>query len=255
MDELQQVASWIDGAGVRGVVVLTGAGVSTESGIPDYRGPQGVWTREPEAEQLVTIGPYLSDPEVRRRSWQRRTDHPAWSAEPNAAHEAIATLESEGLVAGVVTQNIDGLHQRAGTDPDRVVEVHGSMREVVCVDCAWRAPTDVVVQRIDAGEADPRCPDCDGIVKTATIFFGEALDPTVIGRAQQLAEDCAVFIAVGTSLQVFPVALLPGVALAAGARLVIVNAEPTPYDAQADSVLRGQAGEILPALVELLVRG
>ncbi len=249
-EQIGDVARWVADAGEGGVVVLTGAGISTDSGIPDFRGPQGLWTRNPQAERLATIDVYLSEPETRKRSWRWRASHPAWDAEPNAAHDAVAALEQRGLLGAVVTQNIDGLHQRAGNDPDNVIEVHGSMREVICVGCDWRAPTRQVLERVQAGEEDPRCPDCGGILKTATVFFGEPLDPAVIGRAQQVSEDCEVFIAAGTSLQVFPVAWLPGIAVGAGAKLVIVNAEATPFDGDADSVLRGGVGEILPALVD-----
>lgn len=251
--DVDRVAGWIDEArpvdGRGGVTVLTGAGVSTDSGIPDFRGPDGLWTRNPEAERLATIDVYLRDPDVRRRSWRWRAQHPAWEAEPNAAHHALVDLERAGRLRAVVTQNVDGLHQQAGNDPERVVEVHGSMREVECVSCDHRGPMTEVLSRIERGEDDPDCPSCGGILKAATIYFGQALDPADIGRARQEAEDCEVFVAAGTSLQVYPVAYLPGIAAEHGARVVIVNAEPTPYDEVADAVLRGGVAEILPALV------
>lgn len=251
--DIDRVAAWIDEArptdGRGGVTVLTGAGVSTDSGIPDFRGPDGLWTRNPEAERLATLDVYLSDPEVRRRSWRWRAQHPAWDAEPNAAHRALVDLERVGRLRAVVTQNVDGLHQEAGNDPQRVIEVHGSMREVECVSCDHRGPMSEALSRVEGGEDDPDCPSCGSIMKAATIYFGQALDPADIGRARQEAEDADVFVAAGTSLQVYPVAHLPGVAAQHGARVVIVNAEPTPYDDVADAVLRGGVSEILPALV------
>lgn len=238
-----------------GLTVLTGAGVSTRSGIPDYRGPDGVWTRDPEAERLADIRHYLADPDIRRRSWKRRKEHPVWEATPNPAHRALVDLERAGLLGTLVTQNVDGLHQAAGSDPERVVEVHGSVREIVCLDCDHREPTRTAFERIAAGEDDPPCPDCGGILKTATVFFGQQLDPADVERAERAAVDCELFLAAGTSLQVYPVALLPGLALRAGARLVIVNAEPTPFDRDADAVLIGDVTEILPALVERVGTG
>lgn len=251
--DVDRVARWVrearpvDGRG--GVTVLTGAGVSTDSGIPDFRGPDGLWTRNPEAERLATLEVYLRDADVRRRSWRWRIEHPAWQAEPNPAHRALADLERVGRLRAVVTQNVDGLHQRAGNDPDRVVEVHGSMREVECVDCDFEGPMSAALARVEGGEDDPDCPGCGGILKAATVYFGQALDPADIERARRAAEVCDLFVAAGTSLQVYPVAHLPGIAAQHGARLVIVNAEPTPYDTAADAVLRGGVGEILPALV------
>jgi NAD-dependent deacetylase len=234
------------------VTVLTGAGVSTGSGIPDFRGPRGTWTRDPEAERLATLDAYLGDPEVRRRSWRWRLEHPAWDAEPNPAHEAVAALERRGYLHTLVTQNTDGLHLLAGHDPERVVEIHGTMREVVCVACATLRPTAEVLARIRAGEDDPRCTDCGGVMKTATVFFGQALDQEALERAQQAASEAEVLVAAGTSLQVYPVAWLPELALDAGARLVIANGEPTSYDTAAHAVLRGPLEEVLPALVHRL---
>lgn len=248
--DLGTVAGWLRDARPRGLTVLTGAGVSTGSGIPDYRGPQGVWTRDPEAERLADIEVYLSDADARRRSWQRRVEHPVWEARPNPAHRALVDLERAGILGTLVTQNVDGLHQAAGSDPSRVVEVHGSVRDVICVDCDHRAPTRAAFERITAGEQDPSCPDCGGILKTDTVFFGQPLDPADVERAERAALGCDVFLAAGTSLQVYPVAMLPAIALRAGARLVICNGEPTPFDAEADAVLLGDVTEILPALAE-----
>jgi len=240
------VRGWIDGA--RCVVVLTGAGVSTESGIPDFRGPQGVWTRDPEAEKQSTIQHYVADPEVRRRAWRSRLDSPAWSARPNAGHRALVALERQGKLDTLITQNIDGLHQAAGSSPERVVEVHGTMREVVCLACGERAPMERALARVRAGEEDPPCRTCGGILKSATISFGQGLVPEDIARAERAARRCDLMLAIGTKLSVWPVAGVVPVAKDAGARVVILNAEPTDMDGLADAVLRGSIGEILPRL-------
>ncbi len=246
---LAQVSGWLSAA--RQVVALTGAGISTESGIPDFRGPNGVWTRNPAAEKLSNIHYYMSDPEVRVAAWQSRLEHPAWTAEPNAGHVALAELERKGRLHTLVTQNIDGLHQRAGSSPGIVVEIHGTVHEVVCMSCGERAPMQRALDRVRAGEADPPCRSCGGILKSATISFGQSLVPEDLARAQRAAQGCDAFLAVGTSLTVYPVAYLPELALAAGARLVILNGEPTPYDGQADAVFRDRTGDVLPRLVEL----
>jgi NAD-dependent deacetylase len=246
MTDLDVVWRWID-ASVR-LVALTGAGISTESGIPDFRGPQGVWTRNPKAERLSNIHSYMSDPEVRRLAWQSRLEHPAWHAAPNAGHRALVNLERRGTLHALVTQNIDGLHQQAGHAPNKVIEVHGTMRDVMCMNCGWRAPMGPVLDRVRAGEDDPPCERCRGILKSATISFGQSLEPDVINRAMRAAERADLLLAVGTSLQVYPVASAVPLAKAAGARVVIVNAEPTPFDEIADAVLRRPIGEVLPAL-------
>jgi NAD-dependent deacetylase len=248
MTSIEEVAGWI--AGARAVVALTGAGISTESGIPDFRGPDGVWTRDPRAERLSNIGYYLADARVRRESWQRRVEHPAWGAQPNAGHRALVDLERAGRLALLVTQNIDGLHLAAGTDPDRLVEIHGTIRETACLGCGDRRPMPETLDRVRGGEADPPCLACGGILKSATISFGQNLDPALIERTEGAAAACDLFLAIGTSLTVYPVARLPEIALDAGARLVIVNAEPTPLDDRAHAVLRGRAGEVLPALAD-----
>ncbi|MQA94241.1 MAG: NAD-dependent deacetylase [Streptosporangiales bacterium] len=244
-----RVAEWLRAASA--VTALTGAGISTDSGIPDFRGPQGVWTKDPQAAALSTIDTYLSDPEVRRRAWRSRRDHPAWAAEPNTGHRALADLERAGRLRAVITQNIDELHQRAGSDPARVIEVHGTMRWAQCLTCGIRTPMPEVLSRVDAGEEDPACLSCGGIQKSATISFGQALDPDVFGAAVHAARECDVFLAIGSSLTVDPAAGLCLEALNHGARLVVINAEPTPYDEVADAVLREPIGEVLP----LLVRG
>ena len=199
-----QARRWVDDAGR--VVVLTGAGISTDSGIPDFRGPQGVWTRNPAAEKLSDIRHYMADPEVRKAAWRSRLAHPAWDAQPNAGHRALAALEHRGKLHALITQNIDELHQLAGNSPARVVEVHGTMRQVICMGCGWRGPMQDTLARVRAGEEDPPCGDCGGILKSATISFGQQLVPEVIERALRAAEEAEVFLAVGTSLQVYPVA-------------------------------------------------
>ncbi len=233
---------------VQRVVMLTGAGISTESGIPDFRGPQGVWTKNPLAEKLSNIEYYMSDPEVRKASWRSRLEHPAWEAKPNAGHLALAALERRGKLHALITQNIDGLHQMAGNSPDKVIEVHGTVRQVICMACGVLTPMQAVLDRVRAGEEDPSCHDCGGILKSATISFGQALVPEVIDRAMNAAAEADLFFAVGTSLQVYPIAGALPAARTAGARIVIVNAQPTPFDDIADAVYREPIGTVLPQL-------
>ena len=245
----EEVSRWIETC--TRVVALTGAGISTESGIPDFRGPQGLWTRNPKAERLSNIQYYMSDPEVRRLAWQSRLEHPAWEARPNKGHQALVELERRGKLHALITQNIDGLHQRAGNSSEIVIEVHGTVLEVVCMQCGWRGPMPETLDRVRAGEEDPPCKFCGGILKSATISFGQALVPEVIDRAMRAAGQAEVMLAVGTSLQVYPIADAVPAAKAAGARVVIINAEPTPFDDLADAVLAGSIGEILPTLCGL----
>lgn len=245
-DIITEVRQWVDQS--TRVVVLTGAGISTESGIPDFRGPQGVWTKDPKAEKLSNIHYYMADPDVRRLAWQGRLEHPAWTAIPNAGHRALVELERRGKLHALVTQNIDGLHQRAGNSADCVVEVHGTVHDVVCMQCSWRGPMKDALDRVQAGDADPACLTCGGILKSATISFGQALVPEVIDRAMQAATRADLFIAVGTSLQVYPVAGMVPLASNAGARIVIVNAQPTPFDDIADAVISRAIGEVLPLI-------
>lgn len=233
----------------RCVLVLTGAGISTESGIPDFRGPQGLWTRDPDAEKLSDIRYYVSDPAIRRKSWRWRLESPLWQAEPNAGHRALVELERRGRLDTLVTQNTDGLHQLAGNDPQRVIEIHGTMREVQCLDCRYRVPWVPVRERLEAGDDDPACPECGGILKTATISFGQNLILRDLLRAQEAAEHCDLLLAVGSTLGVYPVAGLVPTASRTGARIIIVNGGPTEMDDLADAVLQGRIGELLPALV------
>jgi NAD-dependent deacetylase len=237
----------------RAVTILTGAGISTDSGIPDFRGPQGIWTRNPAAEKLSTYEDYVSDPELRRRSWQNRLAHPAWTARPNAAHVALAGLVAAGARTWVITQNIDGLHQKAGTPPDRVLELHGTMHRVVCVSCGETTAMADALARVRAGEDDPACAACGGILKSATVMFGQPLDRDVFRRAMAAAEACDLFLAVGSTLTVEPAASLCGLAVEHGARLVIVNRDPTPYDVLAAATVREPIGEAIPDLVAALL--
>lgn len=246
MDALDRARKWVDDAGR--VVVLTGAGISTDSGIPDFRGPKGVWTRNPMAEKLSDIRYYMADPEVRKAAWRSRMESPAWRSQPNAGHRALVELERRGKLHALITQNIDELHQAAGNSPERVIEVHGTMRKVVCMSCGWRGPMQETLERVKAGEADPPCRGCGGILKSATISFGQQLVPEVIERAMVVAEEADLFLAVGTTLQVFPVAGALPAARAAGAKIVIVNAEPTAMDSFAHALLPGSISEVLPRL-------
>jgi NAD-dependent deacetylase len=239
----------------RRVTVLTGAGISTESGIPDFRGPHGVWTKDPGAEKRATLQAYVADPEIRRRSWRSRGDPANWQARPNEGHRALVTLERRGQLHTLVTQNVDGLHQVAGNDPALVVEIHGTMREVTCLSCRARTPMAEVLERVQAGDDDPACTEptddgpCGGILKAATISFGQDLVREDLARAERAALACDLLLAVGSTLSVYPAAGLVPTARRAGAAVVIVNAEATAYDALAEVVVRGRIGEVLPAIV------
>ena len=183
----------------RRVVALTGAGISTESGIPDFRGPQGVWTKNPAAEKLSSISHYMSSPDVRRQAWQARLVHEAWVANPNAGHQALVALEARGQLDTLITQNIDGLHQRAGQSAERIVEIHGTIREVVCMDCGERAPMERALERVAAGEDDPACRTCGGMLKSATISFGQSLRPADLERAAAAAVQADLVLALGST--------------------------------------------------------
>jgi len=243
---IDEVRSWIEAA--RRVVVLSGAGISTDSGIPDFRGPQGLWTKNPLAEKMSNIHYYLADPEVRKLSWQNRLSSPAWHAKPNAGHSALVFLERRNKLHALITQNIDELHQIAGNSPEKVIEVHGTMRRFMCWGCGMRGPMQVVLERVRAGEADPPCRDCGGILKSDTISFGQQLVPEVIDRAMRVAAEADMFFAVGSSLQVYPVAETVSIARRAGARVVIVNAEATPFDELAHAVFNDSISAVLPRL-------
>lgn len=233
----------------RRITVLTGAGVSTDSGIPDYRGPQGLWTNDPDAQALSDIDCYMGDIDVRREVWSSRRAHSVWKAEPNDAHRALADLSASGRLRALITQNIDGLHQRAGVPDEQVIEVHGTMLRVMCMECGLRTPSPAVLARLDE-ESDPRCVECGGIQKSDTISFGQRLNPEVIESAAEAARDSDVFLAIGTSLTVHPVAGLCDVAMMSRSALCVINAEPTPYDDYAGAVLHDPIGRVVPALVK-----
>jgi NAD-dependent deacetylase len=240
----------------RRIVVLTGAGISTDSGIPDFRGPDGVWTKDPAAEKSATLDTYVRDPEVRRRAWQSRLTSPLWAAEPNLGHTALVTLERSGRLDTLVTQNIDGLHQKAGTDSARLIEIHGNSRQIVCLRCGHRQPAEPVHDRVRAGDPDPSCEEvvgggvaCGGTLKSATISFGQSLVAEDLRRAEAAAAACDLLLAVGSTLAVFPAAGLVPLASRAGAAVVILNGSATDMDPLADVVVNGSISEILPALV------
>lgn len=249
MSSVEQVREWLrmtDNA-----VVLTGAGISTDSGIPDFRGPNGVWTKDPKAELASRIEYWMGDPEVRVAGWRRRADTPMFTAEPNAAHRAVAELQRVGSVSYVVTQNVDGLHQAAGSPEESVIEVHGTAKRTRCMNCRDERPMDETLDRVRAGEADPPCLVCGGILKSATISFGQQLDEAVIDKAAQVSAQTTLMIVIGSTLGVYPAAGLVPLAVNNGATLVIVNNQETPYDDIADVVFRGQIGDIVPAFVSV----
>jgi len=247
MDDLARATEWVRGA--ERIVVLTGAGISTDSGISDFRGPNGVWTKNPAAEKASSLEHYLNDPEVRKAAWEHRVNSPAWDARPNAGHRALVELERRGQLLALVTQNIDELHQQAGNDPRTVIEVHGTMRWSRCWGCNDRRPMQQMLDRVRAGDPDPACELCGGEIKSDTISFGQALVPQVIEAAMVAAERCDLLLAAGSTLSVFPAANVVPRAKSAGAKVVIVNGEPTRMDRFADALLIGPLGELLPALV------
>ena len=259
MDHSDEAAAIERAAGIvraaRRLVVLTGAGISTDSGIPDFRGPNGVWTKDPSAEKLATFDNYVNDPDVRERAWQSRLNSPTWEAVPNRGHLALVALERRGSLELLVTQNIDGLHLLAGSDPEKLVEIHGTMRFVVCLRCGNRLPTRQVLARVVAGEVDPACRaevpagECGGILKSDTISFGQDLVADDLRRAERAARTCDVLLAVGSTLTVYPAAGLVPVAKGHGAEVVIVNGEPTGYDQVADVVVRSPISDALPQIV------
>lgn len=231
------------------IMALTGAGISTASGIPDFRGPRGRWTKDPDAEKVSTLSWYLGDEQVRRKAWRFRADSPHWAAKPNPGHLALVELEKRGKLAGIVTQNTDGLHLVAGSSPTLVHEVHGNTRTWRCEDCRATGPMTEMLERVASGDDDPRCPHCGGITRATVILFEEALDSEVLDASVRRAEEADLVLAIGTSLMVQPVAGLVPYAIGRGARLVIVNAEPTPYDRLADAIVREPIAEALPALI------
>ncbi|MDQ3403312.1 MAG: Sir2 family NAD-dependent protein deacetylase [Actinomycetota bacterium] len=232
----------------RRIVVLSGAGISTDSGIPDFRGPNGLWTREPGAERLSSFQAYVDDPAVRRLAWQARQAHPAWDAVPNAGHRALVDMERAGRLDTILTQNIDRLHQRAGSSPGRVVELHGAIFDTVCLSCGDLRPMREALDRVALGETDPECLLCAGILKSATISFGQSLDRAIIERARAAATSADLLLVVGSSLSVQPAAGLVGLAARAGVNVVVCNGSTTPYDGLATVVIREPLSDVLPAL-------
>jgi NAD-dependent deacetylase len=240
----------------RTVIVLTGAGISTASGIPDFRGPEGVWTKDPAAEALSSYDTWVHDSDVRRLAWRRRLDSRHVRPLPNDGHRALVELERSGRLDTLVTQNVDGLHADAGTDPAKLVEIHGSSRVVVCLSCGDRGPIDLVLDRVARGEAVPECSAvvrsdaCGGILKSATISFGQSLVPHDLERADVAASRCDVLLAVGTTLSVWPIAAMVPRARDAGAQVIVVNGTSTAMDSLATILVTGPIEEVLPGLVE-----
>jgi len=230
-------------------LVLTGAGISTDSGIPDFRGPQGVWTKNPKAEKMATLQHYMADPEVRVLSWQSKLESAFDAREPNAGHHALVELERSGRLDTLITQNVDGLHHKAGSAAEKIVEIHGTIREVTCMACDDRGPMEPALARVRGGESDPACLKCGGILKSATISFGQGLVAHDLQRSEQAALGCDLALAVGSTLSVYPIANAIPIAKQAGAPVVIVNRDPTEMDTLADVLLRGGISDILPRLV------
>ncbi len=248
VNDAQRLAELLVAAGEHGTVIFTGAGVSTESGIPDFRSPGGIWTRYAP----IDFSDYVVDPEMRRESWRRgaHTYPPIAAAEPNAAHRAIAEWYGSGLISGVVTQNIDGLHQKGGVPASAVVELHGNAHWITCLECDARFARDVVHARVAAGEDDPACPSCGGILKTATISFGQAMPVEAVAEAQRLHSEARLCLVIGSSLVVYPAATLPELTLDAGGQLAIVNYTPTHLDHFASFISREPAAVLLSEVQE-----
>ncbi|NLX30830.1 MAG: NAD-dependent deacylase [Deltaproteobacteria bacterium] len=240
-------------AGSSRIVVFTGAGVSTESGIPDFRSPGGIWDRfDPEE---FTIFRFLESPGTRLKQWRLLIESGLIAnAEPNRAHLAVAELERLGKLDCVITQNIDNLHQKAGNAPDRVYELHGTMNHARCLGCRQRYAMDDLLPRLRLDEGAPLCPACDGILKPDVIFFGEQLPAEALRQAVERSRRCDLLIVVGSSLVVYPAAYMPVYAREAGAAVAIVNLTATDFDPQADVVIHGKAGEIMPLVLEAVRR-
>ena len=230
------------------IVPFTGAGISTECGIPDFRSPGGIWTKM----RPIEFGDFLASQEMRNESWRRRfaMEEQFGGAKPGRGHRALASLYRAGKIPAVVTQNIDNLHQASGFSADHVVELHGNTTYATCLDCAKRYELDWVKARMDrANGCAPDCPDCGGYIKTATVSFGQSMPDVAMRRAQELAESCDLFIAIGSSLVVWPAAGFPLVAKRNGARLVIVNRDPTEFEDIADLVVHHDIGDVLAPFI------
>jgi len=237
----------------RKIVVFTGAGISTESGIPDFRSPGGIWTKFDPRE--FTYQRFVGDIEVRRRAWQFFRAIPWTDVQPNRAHYAVAELEKLGKLDCVITQNIDGLHQMAGNSPDRVIELHGTTRYVICLDCKKRWPREEIEGWLDDGVEIPMCDACGGIMKSATISFGQAMPVEETREAEERSRRCDLCIVIGSSLVVYPAAYMPIYAVRSGAGLVIINRDPTPLDTEASVVLNAGAGEAMVRVLEHVKAG
>lgn len=247
-DRLEDAAELLQGA--RRIVVLSGAGISTESGIPDFRSPGSPWLKEPP----VSYQAFLQSTEARRQYWETRRTFSTQvrQARPNAAHYALVELEKREILAGIITQNFDGLHQDAGHDPARITELHGTSREAACTLCGTRSSIEQLQERVESGETDPQCTLCGGYLKAATILFGQRIPNAVLAEAKQLAGTCDLFLVVGSSLKVSPAANLPRLALQNEVPLIIINLVTTPLDSYADVVLQAKAGLVLPHLMNML---
>jgi NAD-dependent protein deacetylase/lipoamidase len=232
------------------IVALTGAGISTESGIPDFRSPGSIWLKQPP----VSYQDFITKPEARLLYWQTRRNlyGQVMSAQPNRAHLALADLEKKGRLLGIVTQNFDGLHHDAGNNPKHIVELHGTSRAAACTHCGQRSSIQELQHRIDAGEIDPLCSDCGGFLKAATILFGQRVPDKELSRARELALACDLFLVVGSSLKVHPAATLPRFALKNDVPLIIINLQPTHLDEYAEIVINEKAGVVLPPIVASL---
>ncbi|MFT7473439.1 MAG: NAD-dependent deacetylase [Verrucomicrobiales bacterium] len=234
----------------RSITVLTGAGISTDSGLPDFRGPNGLWTKNPEAEKASNIANYVNEPSVREANWALRAEGKLWAdVAPNNGHRALLELQRRGSLHTLITQNVDELHQMSGIDAERVVEIHGTTRKAGCLSCTYLTTMEVVLERVRAGEADPSCPRCGGIVKSATISFGQALIAADLTRSQQAADEADLLFAIGSTLTVNPIASIVPRAIRGGAALIIVNGEETPFDGLANAVVRGSISDVLPRII------
>jgi NAD-dependent deacetylase len=243
--EIDRLREMIEGA--RRIVAFTGAGISTESGIPDFRSPGGIWTKY----QPIYFDDFMASEEMRRESWRRKfaTDETMVKAEPNAGHRALARLVEQGRMTAIITQNIDGLHQRSGVPASKIIELHGNTTYATCLDCGQRYELASIKKALEGKGTLPICEKCDGIVKTATISFGQAMPEIQMARAQDETQNCDLFIVLGSSLVVYPAAGFPQIAKRRGAKLVILNRDPTDQDDDADLVLHGEIGPIMSRVV------
>jgi NAD-dependent protein deacetylase/lipoamidase len=245
MSEIERLRELIDGA--KRIVAFTGAGISTESGIPDFRSPGGIWTKY----QPIYFDDFMSSEEMRREAWRRKfaTDETMQKAEPNAGHRALAKLVEQGKMSAIITQNVDGLHQRSGVPESKIIELHGNSTYASCLDCGHRYELEPIKKAFVGKGALPICEKCDGIVKTATISFGQSIPEIQMARAQDETMGCDLFIVLGSSLVVYPAAAFPRVAKRKGANLVIVNRDPTDQDDDADLVVHAEIGATMSRVV------